>query len=326
LKERLNKKTDYIKEHFVNLRNKVQLATEELHKQINDLNEQVIIEINEYEKELIEFDKTNIISSKSLEVYIKEFESFETNYNQLAKLRKFNNEKFDKLNQDAIELKEKSSVEISKLTNIILNGKYVNFKTNKEKLSKSLLGETKITTNINEIDSIILTDKTQINQLMSLCEFPSYQKWKLIYRASQDGFESAKFHSKCDNKRNTFIIIKSRKGNIFGGYTEETWNNYRNYKSDQKTFIFSLINKLNRPIKIKSKNENNVIGCDNDIGPSFGRNDLVIVNKSNTDFSYSNLGLEFVHPDYAYESNDAKSFLAGEKFFMVLEIEVYTKK
>jgi len=44
---------------------------------------------------------------------------------------------------------------------------------------------------------------------MALCEFSIDQKWNLIYRASQDGFQYVNFHSKCDNKPNTFIIIKS---------------------------------------------------------------------------------------------------------------------
>jgi hypothetical protein len=43
----------------------------------------------------------------------------------------------------------------------------------------------------------------------------------LIYRASQDGFEANDFHSKCDQKPNTLMIIKSEHGNIFGGYTEQ---------------------------------------------------------------------------------------------------------
>jgi hypothetical protein len=69
------------------------------------------------------------------------------------------------------------------------------------------------------MDSVILRGKT--SELMFLCEFQNTLKWNLIYRASQDGFEAANFHSKCDNKPNTLVIIKSENGNIFGGYTDK---------------------------------------------------------------------------------------------------------
>jgi len=52
---------------------------------------------------------------------------------------------------------------------------------------------------------------------MTLIEFPSDQKWKLIYRASQDGFEASSFHSKCDSDPNTLVLIKSEIGNVLGG-------------------------------------------------------------------------------------------------------------
>ncbi len=62
-------------------------------------------------------------------------------------------------------------------------------------------------------------------------------------------------------------------------------------------------------------------------GPVFGGgSDLFIADQSNlTTYSYSNLGCSFTHPDYAYESNEAKSFLAGSSKFQVSEIEVYSE-
>ena len=78
-----------------------------------------------------------------------------------------------------------------------------------------------------------------------------YQNWSLVYRASQDGFEASQFHSKCDDKPNTLIIVKSVNGNIFGGYTKQSWSGHGTYKADPKSFIFSLINKENKPINMK---------------------------------------------------------------------------
>ena len=56
------------------------------------------------------------------------------------------------------------------------------------------------------------------------------------------------FHSKCDIKPNTLVIVKSANGNIFGGYTEKDWAHTGNYKKDDYAFIFSLVNKDNKPL------------------------------------------------------------------------------
>lgn len=44
----------------------------------------------------------------------------------------------------------------------------------------------------------------------------------MIYRGSRDGFESSKFHDKCDDKPNTLILFNIKSGNSFGGYTEQS--------------------------------------------------------------------------------------------------------
>ena len=55
-KHRLSNPTDYIKEHFIELRNEVQLATEQFHEQIDAINKELIDEIDEYENKLIDFN------------------------------------------------------------------------------------------------------------------------------------------------------------------------------------------------------------------------------------------------------------------------------
>ena len=61
-------------------------------------------------------------------------------------------------------------------------------------------------------------------------------------------------------------------------------------------------------------------------GPVFGGGDLVIANNANTTMdSWSNLGHSYKHPQSAYGTNEAKSFLAGSCYFRLDEIEVYQK-
>ena len=70
-------------------------------------------------------------------------------------------------------------------------------------------------------ESVILTNENHRSVLKGW--LPSQEgKWRLLFRASRDGFAAAVFHSKCDNKGPTVTIVKSG-NNIFGGFTEESW-------------------------------------------------------------------------------------------------------
>jgi hypothetical protein len=319
---------DFVKEHFMDLRSNVQLKAEEVILQVNDIATKIIEEIDEYEKEIIEFNETNNESLEHFNEIVKEMESFHVINTEYLKKYKVDYEIINKVNEEATNLIKRAEEEIQNLKDIIFDGKIFMFEKNNEKINKSILGVSKISDN-NIINSAILSEKYQTKQLMSLCEFKVDQKWNLIYRASQDGFEASKFHSKCDNKLNTLIVIKPTNGNVFGGYTEQTWNHAYNYKADPNSFIFSLINEFNKPIKIKCISPEKAIASNERYGPVFGSypHDIVIFDKSNTNIvSYSNLGHSYTHPDYAYGSDEAKSFLAGSYNFQVSEIEVYTNQ
>jgi len=304
------------------------LKTEEAIQQINDINSKLIEDIDEYEQELIEFNKNNSKSLDSFNAIVKELESFHTLNNENLNKNEVDYKLTKKSNEEAANLIKKAELEIENLKNMILNGDILKFERNNKKINETIFGKLKSN---KMMDSLILSSRGRQKKLFLLCEFPVDQKWNLIYRASQDGFEAAKFHSKCDNKPNTLVIIKSTNDNVFGGYTEQTWNHsgdYINiYKADPNAFIFSLINKLNRQLKMKWS-KNNGIYCDISYGPIFGGGyDLFIADKSNTNTnSYSNLSHSYTHPEYEHGSNEAKLFLAGSLNFQVSEIEVYTKQ
>ena len=71
-------------------------------------------------------------------------------------------------------------------------------------------------------ESEILTNEEHRSLLNSWLHPAQQGKWRLLFRASRDGFAAATFHSKCDNKGPTVTIVKSG-NNIFGGYTEVSW-------------------------------------------------------------------------------------------------------
>lgn len=167
---------------------------------------------------------------------------------------------------------------------------------------------------------------SQKKELMSLCNFPPSINWRLIYRAVDDGYAAEDFHKKCDGHEGTLIIIKTIRSFIFGGYTKAAWSEHGSYKEDKDAFIFSLMNNEGA-LRLPVTKPQCAIYCHRAYGPTFGEgHDLFIENDCNIyRNSYSNLGGSYRHPMYAYNSNDAKTFLAGSVEFQVQDIEVYTE-
>ena len=69
-------------------------------------------------------------------------------------------------------------------------------------------------------ESVILTNEEHRRVLKTW--LPIKREWRLLFRASRDGFAALAFHSKCDNKGPTVTVVKSG-GNIFGGFTGNAW-------------------------------------------------------------------------------------------------------
>ena len=113
------------------------------------------------------------------------------------------------------------------------------------------------------------------------------QRWRLIYRASDDGFEAHQFHRHCDLQGATVTLIHAN-NRVFGGYTDIPW---RSDSSDKhcatkeecfNTFIFSMkmvhsaTDELNaskwgfREDRYHSCGGNLPVAHERNIGPAFG--------------------------------------------------------
>ena len=68
------------------------------------------------------------------------------------------------------------------------------------------------------------------------------QQWRLIYRASRDGFTAQSFHKCCDGSNPTMSVIKSSNGYVFGGFTTAPWSSTTQDKGDARAFLFTLEN------------------------------------------------------------------------------------
>ena len=91
----------------------------------------------------------------------------------------------------------------------------------------------------------------------------------LLYRMTKDGDSFKIFHTLCDNIKPNLILVKSKKGKKFGGFTFENWEscNEGKWKKDNKCFLFSLDKK--KRFFQKDFNNNDNIYCLNIFGPCF---------------------------------------------------------
>ena len=87
---------------------------------------------------------------------------------------------------------------------------------------QGILDELKPMTTKHFEESVILTNDNHRSVLKGWLPSQEGKKWRLLFRASRDGFAAETFHSNCDKKGPTVTIVKSG-NNIFGGFNEQSW-------------------------------------------------------------------------------------------------------
>lgn len=120
--------------------------------------------------------------------------------------------------------------------------------------------------------SVIVTRHDHITALMEWLPGKTFQ---LLYHASRDGWDSNTFHSRCDDKGPTVVVIQAHGGRIFGGYSDQSWRSETGrlmYRTSHHAFLFSLTNGSGgSPIKFPMKAPGSpVIYCEPGCGPGFG--------------------------------------------------------
>jgi len=139
-----------------------------------------------------------------------------------------------------------------------------------------------------------------------------------IYVASRDGQSASNFHSACDGKGPTVVIVLTTTGNIFGGYAASSWSSSSGYVSASTSFLFRLRPGM-RHYTVKKGKETYSMYRNSGYGPSFGAgHDLYIVsNALSSTSSYTNGGHSYEFQGYPnYQLND------GVKNFKVLDYVV----
>ena len=134
----------------------------------------------------------------------------------------------------------------------------------------------------------------------------------LLLNSNKDGDTIKIFSEKIKDKSPTLVIIMSKEGYKFGGYTNQKWTkNVRN--KDNNAFVFSLDKKKKYKIL---KAEKSTYFCDSYWLFGYSDNAIVIYDKcSNNNSNYVGKG--------TYDIKDNGELNGGNQNFTVKNMEVY---
>ena len=135
----------------------------------------------------------------------------------------------------------------------------------------------------------------------------------LIYKATADTDRAADFHKKCDEAKNTLVLVETDKGKRFGGYTSVSWKGKCIEKMDKEAFVFSL-DKMKIYENIPGEK---AIGCYPKFGPVFLGCQIKIYDRA-----FQKGGTTY-EKGLNYKTTEDFELNGGERLFKVKDIEVY---
>ena len=144
----------------------------------------------------------------------------------------------------------------------------------------------------------------------------------LLYRASRDGWQAASdFHTRCDDKGSTLVVIRDLKGHVFGGYTERNWKD-GGFKVDNNAWLFWIKCHAGLPpTKTPVTKAEKAVMCGAVNGPCFGGGCDIFLN-----YDMHQGAIAWGH-SYKLPEGASDTFLTGKAggklYQMSNEVEVY---
>ena len=135
----------------------------------------------------------------------------------------------------------------------------------------------------------------------------------LLYKASADSDSASVFHEKCDGANNTIVLVETKDGKRFGGYTTKSWKGNCVEKPDPDAFIFSF-DKMKTYDNIPG---DDAIGCYPEFGPIFLGCQIKIF-----DNAFTRGGTTF-EKELNFNTEEDYELTGGSRTFDVKDIEVY---
>ena len=151
--------------------------------------------------------------------------------------------------------------------------------------------------------------------------------WRLIYKASRDGFKAADFHRCGDNKGETISVIHTTEGYLFGGYTDVPWTSASGaWRPSLESFLFAFRSSAlgNTPVKAIIVNSSNGVFHQSSFCCTFGGGyNIHISDSSNTTSSSSSNWSDGQHYSYPPGVTSNNDWLIGQQNFQTQDVEVF---
>ena len=289
-------KTDLVSMQVQNKKNEIHVNL--LMEGIDKINNMIDnIATNNKQKDIQEDDKKSLFSTKSYpNLNTKKnnlYQALNTNYSTKTNPAKFS---------DSYNDKENPNYEHN--LNLNIYGEEQLFRTEDDRVifrNGLLRGIIKKYSDINNV----------VNRIQN--KIKKGAKFKIVYKATELGDKATVFHQKCDNLQMSLVLIETKKGVRFGGFTTKSWEGNCLQKIDNDAFVFSI--DKNKIYDIVTNEP--AVGCYPKFGPVFFGCQIRIYDnffekKSTTCLRRLN-----------YKTNQDYELNNGEQNFIVKDIEVY---
>ena len=231
---------------------------------INEIFEEIQNQINEKEEQINIIEKSNLIilsiplNTKKIKECIFEIDEIVENadikinnlysiINQLSKEIKDLKEKNNILEEKSYKLEEQNKIleeknyklekKVEEIDKLLL----MPFKERLKKETEEQLQKDKEERLKKEMKEKLRKEKEKdLNKIKEWIAPGKNIQFNLLFRKSRDGDKTADFHRLCDNKGKTLIMIETKEGRKFGGFTNESWDTTNKWKKNYDDFVFSL--------------------------------------------------------------------------------------
>ena len=322
----LNKENNSLKTENENLRNELAKYKEQFEKLKNNYTslQKDSEALQEQNKEFLQLKETlennNEILKNNLEQFNKDNETLKQNLtmatnqnqalaNEINALK--NNAQKSQYNEEEIKnmMEELNAYRIKAQENDML-------KKHIEELEYQIqaIQERQEEEDVKEVKGDIIHDMNELEMITKKINKENKRRIiNLLYKASADSDSAAVFHEKCDGANNTIVLVETKDGKRFGGYTTKSWTGNCVEKADPDAFIFSF-DKMKTYDNIPG---DDAIGCYPKFGPIFLGCQIKIF-----DNAFTRGGTTF-EKELNFNTEEDYELTGGNRTFDVKDIEVY---
>ena len=322
----LTKENNSLKTENENIRNELEQYKQQLDKLKNDFTslekdaEALQEQNNEFLKLKETLENNNHILQNNLEQITKDNEALKQN------LTLANNQNEDLVNEINVlkNNSQKSNYNEEEIKNLMeeLNAYRIKAQEN-EMLKKhieeleyqiQMIQERQEEEDVKEVKGDIIHDMNELEMITKKINKENKRIIiNLLYKASADSDSASVFHEKCDGANNTIVLVETKDGKRFGGYTTKSWKGNCVEKPDPDAFIFSF-DKMKTYDNIPG---DDAIGCYPKFGPIFLGCQIKIF-----DNAFTRGGTTF-EKELNFNTEEDYELTGGSRTFEVKDIEVY---